>query len=482
MKKVKFENNILVIGYGAVSQCTLPVILDHIEIPREKITIMDFEDKSKKLKHLTDTGIKFVQEKIIPENLEAFLNKYVGDNGLIIDLAWNIGANDILKWCHDHNTLYVNTSVELWNPYEPKDIFEKTLYYRQMQLKEMKKSWPEDSATAVVDHGANPGLISHFVKQGLIDIAEKVIKEEKASAADLKKIEEYKTSLDFAKLAHVLGVKVIHCSERDTQVTDRPKEVDEFVNTWSIEGFREEGIAPSEMGWGTHEKELPDLAFKAPYGPKNQIFLARMGINTWARSWVPEVGEIEGMIVRHGEAFGISDRLTVWEGKKAVYRPTVHYVYMPCHEALSSLVELKARRYELQPKLRIMTDEITCGKDILGAFLMGHVYNSWWTGTSLGIEKTREIAPGQNATTLQVAAGIISAVLWMIENPKRGICLPDDLPHDFVLKIAKPYLGDFISTPSDWTPLKNRPVFFPENPEAKEEKDPWQFQNFIPLP
>ena len=482
MKKIKFENNILVIGYGAVSQCTVPVVLDHIEIPREKITIMDFEDKSKKLKHLTDTGIKFVQEKIIPENLDALLGKYVGDNGLIVDLAWNIGAIDMLKWCHDHNTLYVNTSVELWNPYEPKDIFEKTLYYRQMQLREMKKNWAEDSSTAVVDHGANPGLISHFVKQGLIDIAEKVIKEEKVPATELEKIKEYKEKLDFPHLAHVLGVKVIHCSERDTQVTDRPKEVDEFVNTWSIEGFREEGIAPSEMGWGTHEKELPDLAFKAPSGPKNQIFLARMGINTWARSWVPEVGEIEGMVVRHGEAFGISDRLTVWDGRKAIYRPTVHYVYMPCHEALSSLVELKARRYELQPKLRIMTDEITCGKDILGAFLMGHVYNSWWTGTSLSIEKTRELAPGQNATTLQVAAGIISAVRWMIENPKKGICLPDDLPHDFILKIAKPYLGDFISTPADWTPLKNRPVFFPENKDCKPETDPWQFGNFIPLP
>ena len=353
MHKIKFNNKILIIGYGAVSQCTLPVILDHIDVPREKITIMDIEDKSKKLKPFTDTGIKFVQEKIIPENLDAFLQKYAGDNGLIIDLAWNIGATDILKWCHDHNTLYVNTSVELWDPYEPKDIFEKTLYHRQMQLRDMKKSWPEDSVTAVVDHGANPGLISHFVKQGLLDIAEKVIKEEKASATDLKKIEEYKEKLDFARLAHVLGVKVIHCSERDTQVTNKPKEVDEFVNTWSIEGFREEGIAPSEMGWGTHEKEFPDLAFKAPYGPKNQIFLARMGINTWARSWVPEVGEIEGMVVRHGEAFGISDRLTVWDGKKAVYRPTVHYVYMPCHEALSSLVELKARRYVLQPKLRI---------------------------------------------------------------------------------------------------------------------------------
>jgi homospermidine synthase len=482
MNTIKFENNILIIGYGAVSQCTLPVVLDHIDVPREKITIMDMEDKSEKLKPFTKTGIKFVQEKIIPENLDAFLQKYVGDKGLIIDLAWNIGATDMLKWCHDHNTLYVNTSVELWDPYEPKDIYDKTLYCRQMQLREMKKGWPEDSVTAVIDHGANPGLISHFVKQGLIDIAEKVIKDGKASVANLKKIQEYKKNLDFAKLAEILGVKVIHCSERDTQITDRPKEVDEFVNTWSIEGFREEGIAPSEMGWGTHEKELPDLAFKAPSGPKNQIFLARMGINTWARSWVPEVGEIEGMVVRHGEAFGISDKLTVWDGKKAIYRPTVHYVYMPCHEALSSLVELKARRYVLQPKLRIMTDEITSGKDILGAFLMGHAYNSWWTGTSLSIEETRKLAPHQNATTLQVAAGVVSAVRWMIENPKKGICLPDDLPHDFVLKIAKPYLGDFISTPSDWTPLKNRPVFFPENPECKEEKDPWQFKNFMPLP
>jgi len=348
----------------------------------------------------------------------------------------------------------------------------------------MIKKWPKDSTTAVVDHGANPGLISHFVKQGLLDIADKALEEKPAryNAKALSGIKEYKNNLDFAHLAQILGVKVIHCSERDTQITNKPKEVDEFVNTWSIEGFREEGVAPSEMGWGTHEKKLPELAFKAPFGPKNQIFLARMGINTWVRSWVPEVGEIEGMIVRHGEAFGISDRLTVWNGQKAVYRPTVHYAYMPCHEALSSLVELKARRYQIQPKLRIMTDEITCGKDILGALLMGHKYNSWWTGTSLSIEQARKIAPGQNATTLQVAAGIISAVRYMIENPKKGICLPDDLPHDFVLNIAKPYLGDFISTASDWTPCKNRKIFFPENKECKADKSTWEFANFLPLP
>ena len=188
-----------------------------------------------------------------------------------------------------------------------------------------------------------------------------------------------------------LGVKVIHCSERDTQITNRPKEVDEFVNTWSIEGFREEGITTAEMGWGTHEKQLPPLAYHHCDGPRNQICLARMGINTWVVSWVPHYC-IRGMIIRHGEAFTISDRLTVWEDGRPIYRPTVHYAYCPCDAALVSLEELRGRDYELQPKLRIMGDEIQSGADILGALLMGHAYQSWWTGSD--VEHRRVAAAG----------------------------------------------------------------------------------------
>jgi homospermidine synthase len=350
-----------------------------------------------------------------------------------------------------------------------------------MKLREMSKNWPKNSVSAVVDHGANPGLISHFVKQGLVDITTKMIADKKATGADKEKLNNFIKNRQFNELAKKLGVKVIHCSERDTQITNRPKEVNEFVGTWSIEGLREEGTAPAEMGWGTHEKKLPALAHVPKVGPKNQIFLAKMGINTWVRSWIPNE-EIVGMVIRHGEAFGLSDRLTVWQGKKAVYRPTVHYAYMPCHETLSSLCELRGLNYNLPPKLRIMGDEITTGADILGALLMGHPYKSWWTGSNLDIKETRRLAPGQNATTLQVAAGVIAATLWMLENPNKGINIPDDLPHDFVLNVAKPYLGKFISTPSDWTPVKNRTVYFKENPASVPNKDPWQFENFTFLP
>jgi len=482
--KIPFKNNILILGYGSVSRCTLPIILEQMDVIKEKITIIDFEDKAKELEPFTKKGIKYVQKKITPENLDSVLSKYAGKDALIIDLAWNIGAIDIVTWCHDNNCLYINTSVELWDPYKNEDIFEKTLYWRQMQLKELNQKWGGRSVTAVLDHGANPGLISHFIKKGLIDIADKIVKDKKFSDTRTRELLKYKELKDFPNLARVLGVKVIHCSERDTQITNKPKEVNEFVNTWSIEGFREEGIAPAEMGWGTHEKKHPPLAFQAPYGPRNQIFLAQMGMNTRVKSYVPEIGPIEGMVVRHGEAFGISDRLTVCDKDGyPIYRPTVHYAYMPCHEALASLDELRARNYELQPKMRIMGDEITSGKDILGALIMGHPYLSWWTGSILSIEEARKLAPGQNATTLQVAAGIISGIKYMIENPNKGILIPDDIPHDYILEIAKPYLGELHSKPYEWTPLKSRPIFFKENPEHLIlDKDPWQFENFRPLP
>jgi homospermidine synthase len=477
--KPEFSNKVLIIGYGSVSQCTLPLLLDKLDVPLENITLIDFEDKSKSLRKYTNQGLTFVREKITPENLSQVLSRHMDNDGLIIDLSWNIDAIDIITWCHEHNVLYVNTSVEVWDPTEDflnRSLLEKSLYLRQMKLLELSRDW-KDAPTAVVDHGANPGLITHFVKQGLLDIAERTCADKKVSPEEAEEIRQLAEKRDFAHLAHKLGVKVIHCSERDTQVANRAKEVDEFVGTWSIEGLREEGTAPVEIAWGTHENKMPPMAQVPDFGPQNVIFMPQMGMNTWVRSWIPDQ-EIVGMVIRHGESYGLSKLLTVWDQEKAVFRPTIHYAYMPCHDTLSSLFELRGRNYELQPKLRIMTNEIISGEDILGALLMGHSYNSWWTGSALSIDDTRSLAPGQNATTLQVAAGVVAAVLWMLENPKEGIRTPEDLPHDFVLDIALPYLGNFISTPSDWTPLKNRKVFFKENPAVEHDPDPWQFENF----
>jgi homospermidine synthase len=479
---LEYRNKILFVGYGAVAQCALPILVKHIKVPARDITVMDFEDRRAVLAPWLKRGVTFVQKRVTRGNMDALLRKYLEAGDLLIDLAWNIDCCEILQWCHDHGVLYVNTSVELWDPYEnakgapPQKM---TLYWRQMNLRRMTAKWAQPGPTAVIEHGANPGLISHFTKQGLLDIGNRAIKDGKVKGKAAEELRQFIAEQKFNRLAMKLGVKVIHCSERDTQITNKPKQVNEFVNTWSVEGFREEGTTTAEMGWGTHEKELPPLAYEHTEGPRNQICLARMGINTWVTSWVPNYC-IHGMVVRHGEAFTISDRLTVWEKGKAIYRPTVHYAYCPADVAIASLNELRGYDFKLVKKQRILNDEITSGSDILGALLMGHAYGAWWVGSDLSIEESRRLVPHQNATTMQVAISVVAAAMWMIENPDRGVCAPDDLPHEYVLKVSKPYLGKWISKPTDWTPLKHYTNTFPghNNPQIDPD-DPWQFKNFL---
>jgi homospermidine synthase len=343
----------------------------------------------------------------------------------------------------------------------------------------MMQKWKKKGPTMITEHGANPGLISSLVKQGLIDISQKMIKDKLIMNEDKVFLESLISQRKFNEIAQRIGVKVIHISERDTQISKQPKQVDEFVNTWSVEGFREEGTTTAEMGWGTHEKKLPDLAFQHRSGPKNQICLARMGMNTWVSTFVPHY-EIRGMVVRHGEAFTLSDYLTVWQGEEALYRPTVHYAYCPSDAAIASLNELRGNNYKLQKKIRIMNDDITQGEDILGALIMGHPYQSWWIGSILSIHEARALVPHQNATTVQVAISVVAAMLWIIDHPNEGYMNPEHLPHEFIIKVAKPYLGTFISQPFDWHPLKNYyNEFAGFNRPRIDTEDLWQFTNFL---
>ena len=476
--KIPFTGRVLILGCGSVSRCLQPLLLRHLDVEPSRITVLDLEDLRHLIPDTLAAGVAYEQHEITPDNLVQTLSDRVGPGDLLIDLAWNIDCNEIVGWCHDNGVLYLNTSVEVWDPYagaEKQTPQDRTLYVRHQALQRLKEGWATPGPTAVVEHGANPGLVSHWTKVALIDIATEMLR--RAPDAEL---EAALADEDFPALAMRTGTAVIHISERDTQISDRPKEVGEFVNTWSVEGFREEGIAPAEMGWGTHERRLPPYGYEHEEGPRNQICMGRMGISTYVRSWVPLGGPIIGMVVRHGEAYTISDRLTMWDGDRAVYRPTVHYAYLPTDAAMASLHELKMTGLEMQTRQRIMNDEITSGVDELGVLLLGHGLGGWWVGSQLGIDEARQLVPGQNATTLQVAASVLGAVAWMIENPERGVLVPDDLDHRRVLEVANPYLGPCPSVQTDWTPLAGRTEPFDGFAgEVPGPDDTWQFTTFL---
>ncbi|HLQ45514.1 MAG TPA: saccharopine dehydrogenase NADP-binding domain-containing protein, partial [Planctomycetaceae bacterium] len=493
--QIRFGGHILILGCGSVAQCTIPLVLRHLEMSANRITVMDMRDNRALIAAALERGVTYVHERLTKDKFHEQLGRYLGPGDILLDLAWNLQTLELLEWCRQHGVCYINTSVEVWDPYEGmnrRPLTEQTLYHRHMQLREMIARWGDNKGpTAVLDHGANPGLVSHFTKRALIEIGQRII-EDSPRDARVAALRQAIERQQFSELARLSGVKVIHVSERDSQRSNRPKDSDEFVNTWSVEGLYEEGIAPAELGWGTHERRLPADAQQHAHGPQNQICLERRGMNTWVRSWCPS-GEIRGMVIRHGEAFSISERLTCLDERgDVIYRPTVHYAYSPCEDAMGSLDELRLREYRMHGRERILRNEIVSGRDELGCLLMGHDYNSWWVGSVLDINETRRLVPGQTPTTLQVASSLLGALFWMIGNPHEGVNLPDDLPHEVILRIAMPYLGPFRSYPVDWSPngycrdgstgnnsIGHNGSLNNALPINGDDHEPWQFEHFL---
>jgi homospermidine synthase len=489
-KVYPFAGNVVFFGYGGVAGCTLPVLIRHLALDLHKITVYDMLDKSEVIKNWTDKGVTFIQLQIVKENLEQVLTAALKPGDLLIDVCYDIACTVLLQWCRDNKVLYINTSVEEWNfteGFDTRTPYDKSLYARNQEADDEIKSWPNNKGTtAILDMGANPGLISHFAKRGIMDLA-------KARKVSTKPVGKN----DYATLAKNIGIKVVLDTERDTQLSIRPKEVDEFVGTWSVLGLVEEATSPAELGWGTHEDRLPDFSNVPDKGPKNQIFLSQMGMHTLVRGFVPsdpkisaaegirkvDGYEILGTLIRHGEAYTISKFLTTKDGS---YRPTVYYCYLPCDSTVASLREFASYNYcnenERKPfHQRILYDnDILKGSDTLGVMLGGYDdEHVWWCGTSLNIEDARILCPLQNATTIQVAIGLVAGICWMLENPGSGVVRPEDLDTDFVLAVAEPYLGSLISQEFEWSPARNFINSYAERKDCEIDKSNlWAFRNF----
>ena len=270
----------------------------------------------------------------------------------------------------------------------------------------------------------------------------------------------------------------MHIAERDTQRARDPKPLNVFVNTWSVEGFVSEGMQPAELGWGTHEKALPDIGRSHSTGCGAAIYLLSPGANTRVRSWCPTPGPQYGFLVTHNESISIADFLTVRDAAgKAVYRPTCHYAYHPANDAVLSLHEIFGAAGKMQPEWKILDEhEIVDGIDELGVLLYGHAKNAYWYGSQLSIEETRDLAPYQNATGLQVSSAALAGMVWALENPEAGIVEADEVDYKRCLEVQLPYLGPVKGYYTDWTPLDGRPGLFPED---IDESDPWQFRNIL---
>jgi homospermidine synthase len=461
---VGFAGRIVFVGFGSIGQGILPLILRHIGTSADRITIVSAEDAGRE--EAAHFGVRFVKTALTRENHRTTLEPLLSAGDFLLNLSVDVSSTALIELARERGALYLDTCIEPWagGYTDPKaTVASRSNYTMRQEALRLRRGF-EHAPTAVLTHGANPGLVSHLVKQALLNIARDTQVDAGAPAA----------REDWALLAQRLGIKVIHVAERDSQVANVPKAPDEFVNTWSVDGFVSEGAQPAELGWGTHEKHFPADGGRHETGSRCAIYLNRPGASTRVRTWTPEAGHFHGFLITHSEAISLADYYTVRDGDRVVYRPTSHYAYHPCDAAVLSVHEFAGRNWHLQGRKRIMLNEITQGIDELGVLLAGHARNAYWYGSQLSIEEARLLAPFNSATSLQVTSSALSGMIWAMENPRRGIIEPDEMDFRRPLEICRPYLGTVLGEYTGWTPLHQRGELFAEDLDTA---DPWQFKN-----
>jgi homospermidine synthase len=461
-----FDARLVMIGFGCIAKGVLPLLLRHLQLEPQQLLILSPHEDGRLLAQ--QYGVAHKTERLHQHNYEAVLDPLLNPGDFLLNLSVGVSSQSLIRFAQAKGVLYLDTCIEPWKGCytDPgKSLAERSNYALREEMLRLRGENPQGMPTAVLTHGANPGLVSHLVKQALVNLAR-----------DLGESGPIPVNREgWAQLASRLNIRCIHTAERDSQYSFRHKTVDEFVNTWSVDGFINECCQPAELGWGSHEKALPEDGCHHASGCQAGIYLKRPGAATPVRTWTPSTGPTHGLLVTHNEALSIADYLTLGQGQRPSYRPTVLYAYRPCDDALLSIHELAERNWKAQTRRRLLNEDIVEGYDELGVLLMGHSRHCYWYGSRLSIQQARELCPYNSATSLQVTASVLAGVIWAMRNPQRGILEPDELPFEEVLPICMPYLGNVQGIYCDWTPISGRNSLMPEQ---IDESDPWQFGNF----
>ena len=480
VQRIKLDKTqkIVFFGCGSVAKCCLYYLKDFIKCNPKQIYIIDKDASTKNfppVQHIINKGATFLHFELKRNNLELLFDEHLKlkKHDIIIDLTTMTSTYHIFQECRERNILYINTSIEDDDPVVDSNRFcpvNNGIFLQHINLQIIaEKSKDYGDTTSIIEFGMNPGLISVFVKQGIMNLGKQVIKyRELKKFKKTKKdnlMEEYIKTRCHKKLAELLGIRVVHCSEIDTQV-QTVINPGQFVNTWSCVGLITEGLEPAEIQVGTHEKNIPFAKSEVNQVIPQLLITKAYGKDIKFESIAPlkivddtvVFTKFKGQSIHHGEGISLNRYLGSFK-----YSPTMHYVYKlnPYTEELLNKTDpeelVKIMNDNSKWKVLNVYDDKINGYDNVGAlFIMDkNPFTEkdelfyYWTGSILDTDYTKNVLkdPYFGPTVIQVMAGILSGVVWMTKHKNKGLCFGEDIDDNFIIKMAEKYLGVYYSRP-----------------------------------
>lgn len=457
---IEFKNRIVQLGFGAVGKSFFEKVSKEIKFDKDNYFIIS-RDKLEYTFFLELGGKvgNFIVADIHRKNFKQIFSKYLNEGDLLIDFADGVGTKDFVEWCAYNNVMYLNTGETDWddNWY---NIFEENLKKNEMR-DQLKQNINVNKYPIVLQHGNNPGLVSHFVKAGLAYIVKKQFKNN-------KKLNTLLEQKKFNEVAKELDLKEIHVNDNDYQEVKEPFDQDKLYSTWSIDSFFFEMLSEATVNIGTHEKIDYQKECKSIDLKNGFLTFKDLAIDKVGKTYYPK-GKFEGFLVPHEETITIAKSLEVKNREEVIYRPTVMFLYSPCKFAIKYLKSARVNDYlnhdstkQQNTKNEIIRgfkypkraeilykEQIKNGTEYVGVLLLGSNFKPVWVGNRIKknfLYKDKRTSFWQTPTITPVAMSALAATCWMITNKDRGgIYFPDDInEYKEIINFAEKYISKTI--------------------------------------
>ncbi len=367
----------------------------------------------------------FYNDTITRDNYLSYLSK-LNEGDCLLDFATNIKNLEILEYCLKHNIHYLFTADSSWNP-DPDWVSNHQHYLKYIKLKDKYKNY---KSTSIVSFGMNPGLVSIFAKQCLIDIV--ALDDSSYVSRNRNKLKKLLSENQFNKVAKLLKVTHIQEIDNDDQIPSIEFEKNIIYSTWNPSAFFWETVSAPELALGT-KKEY--LSYQRIYDCDiNDLYIGiYIGAFDCPEETFSPQGFVTGHITTHEEIYTIRRYFTYGR-----YKPSVYFVYSPCDYSMRSI--------ETNEDINLLKDhlinkkEIISGGESVGIIIQGKRFKTRYYGNYL---KTNDL--DESATIIQVSAGAFSAFKYMMNHPNEGMLFPEELDEKEVLGYAEKYLKSYIS-------------------------------------
>ena len=426
-------------GFGAVARSLVTIML-HLDTQIKNLPVLIIDQKNiensetfvnyRQYAEKNNIQFTYIQTKIEQNNYIRIFDKYIKNNAIVVDMSYRIDTFDIIVECQKKTCLYINTAIDEWI-HTPISLFnlKKKIYNRLHEIN-------MNNTTAVINHGMNPGIVSHFLKFLL-----KLLSKQRND----KSLMNMCDSNQYNHVANKLGLTLVQISERDNQRTLNNSTENLFCNTWSVVGLLDEASLRAEISWGTHEKKIPINSDMSQFTDSQQIILPLHGNQLRTYSYEPEGGILTGYCIPHAECYSIVNFLKISDQNGSIlYAPSVYYSYLIPDTAklITHFMDFCVDEHGLPSNEHVLrSDEIIDGYDSVGCLAHFNNGKKYWIGSIMDHNIAKKYSPEINVTCIQVGISVISCIEWMIMHPNLGILEPEDIDSSFILTYCKDWLG-----------------------------------------